>query len=144
MTIRHQCTDSCHKCLNCGIKTFTPSAPARPKMFCGNTCQLKYHYSNGMGPKKLPKNVTRELLERMYVREKKSVLSIGKVLGKSIRQISRYLKKFGIKARPFSTEGLRDQSHWNWQGGKTKAGTLFRNRVEYKRWRKKVFQRDNW
>ena len=144
MTKRHECSNECHKCLQCGERTFTPSSPARPKKFCGNTCQLTYQYARGEGPKKLPKEITKELMEKMYVKDKRSVLSIGREIGKSIRQVSRYLKLFGIKARPFSTEGLRDNFHWNWQGGKTKKGTAFRNRIEYKRWRKQVFKRDSY
>ena len=104
---KHTCTDDCHKCLNCGQKTFMPSAPARPKKFCDNKCQLAYQYARGIGPKKLPKWLSRELMERMYVTEKKSLYKIGKELGKSQVQVGRYLKRFDIPRRAFSTKGIK-------------------------------------
>ncbi len=51
--------------------------------------------------------VEKALLHRWYVQEKKSVLDISKIVGLSIAQVSRYLKKYDIKTRPFSTKGLR-------------------------------------
>ena len=51
--------------------------------------------------------ITKEFLEKLYVNEKKSLREIGILVKKSPTQISRYLKKFGIKARPFSTKGLK-------------------------------------
>jgi len=56
--------------------------------------------------RKLPENITKELLERLYIEEGKSFLDIAKLLNKSIAQISRYLKRFGIPPRAFSTKGL--------------------------------------
>ena len=52
--------------------------------------------------------MTKELLERLYVEETKSLRVIGDLYGKSPASISRYLKKFGIKARPFSTKGTNN------------------------------------
>jgi hypothetical protein len=57
--------------------------------------------------RKIPENITKELLEKLYIEEHKSFLDIAKLLNKSIAQISRYLKSFGIKPRPFSTKGLQ-------------------------------------
>lgn len=57
--------------------------------------------------RKLPESITKDLLEQMYLRENKSLLDIAKVLDKSIAQVSRYLKKFGIQTRPFSTKRLQ-------------------------------------
>lgn len=51
--------------------------------------------------------LTKEYLENLYVNEKKSLREIGNLVKKSPRQISRYLKKFGIQARPFSSKGLK-------------------------------------
>lgn len=48
-----------------------------------------------------PANISHELVERLYVGEGKSVMAVGQIIGKSARQVSRYLKKFGIEARPF-------------------------------------------
>lgn len=55
----------------------------------------------------IPKEVTNELLEKLYIKEEKSLREIGNLLKKSPKQVSRYLKKFGIQARPFSTKGLQ-------------------------------------
>lgn len=51
--------------------------------------------------------ITKEFINSKYVEEKKSLREIGKLINKSPKQISRYLKDFGIKARPFSTKGLK-------------------------------------
>lgn len=55
----------------------------------------------------LPKHITKDLLTKLYIEENKSCLQIGKLVNKSTRQVSRYLQRFGIKARPFSTKGLQ-------------------------------------
>jgi 5-methylcytosine-specific restriction endonuclease McrA/predicted nucleic acid-binding Zn ribbon protein len=36
------------------------------------------------------------------------------------------------------------KNHWNWQGGITKLNWQIRESLEYKNWRRKVFERDNW
>lgn len=105
---------------------------------------MDYFRKNNLHTSKIPDFITKDLMQELYVDKGQSVLQIGKKIGKSIRSVSRYLKKFGIITRPFSTEGIRNNLHWNWQGGKTELGALFRNRVEYKRWRTKVFERDNY
>lgn len=51
--------------------------------------------------------ITKEALLQLYLIDRKSIREIGLILGKSIAQVSRYLKKFGIKTRPFSTKGLK-------------------------------------
>lgn len=38
---------------------------------------------------------------------------------------------------------LVGDKHWNWQGGKTAESVKIRASYEYKRWRKAVFERDN-
>lgn len=43
----------------------------------------------------------------MYINQNKSTKDIGKSIGKSPVQVGRYLKRFGIPTRPFSTKGLK-------------------------------------
>lgn len=38
-------------------------------------------------------------------------------------------------------EEMRGKKHWNWKGGKEQRPIV---RIEYKNWRKKVFERDNY
>jgi len=59
---------------------------------------------------KMPKNITKELMEKLYVKEEKSLREIGNLVKKSPVQVSRYLKRFSIQTRPFSTKGLKA---WN-------------------------------
>jgi len=37
---------------------------------------------------------------------------------------------------------IRGENHWNWKGGKTKLRVALYHRLEYKQWRKAVFERD--
>ncbi len=39
---------------------------------------------------------------------------------------------------------IRGERHWNWQGGKTQELRSLRNSLEYKLWRKAVFERDHY
>lgn len=49
----------------------------------------------------------KNVLYQLYEVEKKSTKQIGEILGCSFTRVSRWLRKFGIKARPFSTRGLQ-------------------------------------
>ena len=51
--------------------------------------------------------MSKELLEKLYIKKEKSLREIGNLLKTSPKQVSRYLKKFGIQARRFSTKGLQ-------------------------------------
>jgi len=44
-----------------------------------------------------------------------------------------------------ATKGLQcGPKHWNWQGGITKLEDKIRSSDEFKKWRAKVYKRDNW
>lgn len=51
--------------------------------------------------------ITREILEKLYIQDKKSCGEIAKIFEVPNVRISRLLKKFSIPARPFSTKGLK-------------------------------------
>ncbi len=42
------------------------------------------------------------------------------------------------------SKAFKGSKHWNWQGGKTSLNHIARNCLEYKLWRKSVFERDNY
>lgn len=54
--------------------------------------------------KKYHKDITKELIEKLYVEEGKTLKECGEVLNLTAPMICLYLKKFGIKARPAITE----------------------------------------
>lgn len=66
----------------------------------------------------LDKHITWNLMHFLYAEQKKSVKHIGELLHRAPTTISRYLKRFGIEARPFSTTGLR-----TWLGKKHSEAT---------------------
>lgn len=43
-----------------------------------------------------------------------------------------------------SKEYERGKKHWNWKGGISKLSRIIRGRVEWKLWRAKVFERDDY
>lgn len=49
----------------------------------------------------------KEVLTKLYLEDKKSVLQIAKLFDTSAASITRRMKKFGIPGRPFSTKGLK-------------------------------------
>lgn len=51
--------------------------------------------------------INKKALLQLYIIDQKSTREIGLIFGKAQTTISRYLKKYGIKARPFSTKGLK-------------------------------------
>lgn len=46
------------------------------------------------------------------------------------------------KGKPFLQ--MMGKNHWNWQEGKTNETMKIRNSFEYKEWRRKVFERDDY
>ena len=70
------------------------------------------------------------------LKEKMSEAKKGKI-PKNIKQIAGWNKD--KKCPQFS-----GKNHWNWQDGKTSINEKIRNSLEYKLWRKAVFERDNY
>lgn len=61
--------------------------------------------------------IDKQILEKLYIQEKKSCREIAQLFETSMTQVSRLLKKFAIPARPFTTKGL---DCW-WIKGKPKS-----------------------
>lgn len=93
------------KCISCGKITLTKSHTSRPKKYCNNQCQIDYEKRNGLRSKFTP--ISKEVLEKMYKKEKMSCTQISKRIGISGSHVSRLLKRYKIKARLFSTKGLQ-------------------------------------
>lgn len=51
--------------------------------------------------------ITKDVLSQLYIDENRSVRYIAKIYNTSPKTISRRLKSFSIKTRPFSTKGLK-------------------------------------
>lgn len=51
--------------------------------------------------------IDKNVLSKLYLQQKKSVLSISRLLSCSPSKVSRDLRRHKIKARPFSTKGLK-------------------------------------
>ena len=152
-----------NKCINCGKITLTPSHISRKKRYCDNKCQVDYEKKIGLRGNGNPTVISPDELRKLYINEGKSCLTISKIIGKSIRQVSRYLKSIGIKTRPFSTKGLQTRKgavlsketrlkislkhkgelSAQWKGGVTPIHKKERQHFEIKLWRKAVLERDN-
>jgi hypothetical protein len=89
----------------------------------------------------IPKNV----LEDLYLNQKLSCLAIARRYGVAIKRISRYLKKYQIPTRAFTTLGLlKGKDNPNWKGGISPEDSLIRASVEYRLWRLDVFEKDKY
>jgi len=53
-----------------------------------------------------PLEINKGVLQKLYIEDGKSCTQIAKQFNTHAKKISRYLQKFGIQARPFSTKGL--------------------------------------
>lgn len=130
------------KCIWCGSLTLTASHTSRIKKYCNNKCQLAYEKSIGLRFKQ--PTISKEELDDLYVNQNLSCYKIGEKLNISVKQVSRWLKKYQIPARKFSTQGLKANKNPNWKGGKTSVNKLIRRSVEYRLWRIDIFERDKY
>lgn len=73
---------------------------------------------------------------------KLSLVSIGKPKSESHRNNIK-LSKIGVRY-PNRKRYLKGELHFNWKGGKTSSNQLIRTSLEYKLWRKSVYERDNY
>lgn len=62
----------------------------------------------------------------------------------SKKKISKASKNISIETRKKLSEARKGEKHWNWQGGIAHPHKVIRNSLEYKLWRKAVFERDKY
>lgn len=113
--------------------------------------------------KKYRPYTNREWLYDQYINQNKSCPEIAKEIGCGKNTINFWLNHFCIRARQkgnrkgvgFSDEWKKNLSlshiglltgerNPNWKGGITPENSRIRHSVEYKEWRKKVFERDDY
>lgn len=51
---------------------------------------------------------------------------------------------YSAQARMNNSLSSRGDKHWNWQGGISTNKHLMRNRIEWKEWRKQIYERDDY
>ena len=148
-------------CLGCG-KEFGYINGNPNKKFCDNKCQHTYKKNNNLYAKPIP--YSKEFLEELYITNKISVLKIAIQLNTNLVQVSRWLKRYSIPTRPFSTEGLqvslgmkrsldtrkkisdskKGEKSYTWKGGVTPINKKARQTFELKLWREAVLERDDY
>lgn len=112
-------------CLKCGEaivhpRMVYPSLFSRVK-YCSKTCQ----YASYVGRKVSPE--TRIKMSKAHIGNKSNT-------GRSLSQ----------EHKENMSRAFKGEKHWNWQGGKTTENHSRRNQLEYKQWRKSVFERDGY
>lgn len=109
-------------------------------------------------------------LEKLYLIDRKSSRDIALMLKTNQRRVMSWLKLYQIPRRSYkenvppnrgkeltndhktriskalkgNTNMPTGEEHFNWQGGVTPINAKVRNSLEYKEWRNKVFERDNY
>ena len=77
-------------------------------------------------------------------RKNMSISLKGKKFSEERKEKMKAIFKGKTNSGSFKKGDSSKEKHWNWKGGITPIHLLIRNSVEYKIWRKAVFERDNY
>lgn len=148
-------------CLNCRKDLVFTKCSRKNKKYCDNICQNSYQNRYNLREKPIP--YPKELFEELYLVNKLSISQIAKKLSTNLKKIHRWLLRYEIPRRPFSTKGMKvslgmkrsletrkriseskkGSKSVTWKGGITPYHKKIRNTMELKLWRKSVLERDN-
>lgn len=146
-------------CIDCGEKIHYQTALYGQKRCL--SCASKGENNPSFGKHYYKYNITKKVLIQEYIKNKKSPRQIAKKLNCSITPIIRLLKKYKIKIRTaseaikgiskckgkdnyFYGKHLFGSSNGNWKNGISILNNCIRTNDFYKKWRNKVFKRDNY
>jgi len=76
--------------------------------------------------------------------EKIRIANIGKKRSFEIRKKLSDVHKGMIPGNKGKKSSIYGEKHWAWKGGVTSRNSMIRESLEYKLWRKSVFERDNY
>jgi hypothetical protein len=151
------------KCISCGKGLVFTRWSRKDKKYCNNVCQNTFQNLHNLRQKPIP--YSKQFLEDLYLKDKKSLSQIAKQLGTHIKGVHRWLIRYEIPTRPFSTKGTvgwakgvpkslemrkkladahRGEKSYTWKGGITPIHKKIRNTFELKLWRKAVLERDDY
>lgn len=103
------------------------------KKFCSSSCSIKDLHNKQIGSKHSKEH-----------KEKISIGNIGKKRPKSMEHRKKLSDGFSIEMRRKISESKKGENNPNWKGGITPINKAVRMSMEYKLWRKAVFERDNY
>ena len=113
-------------------------------VFCSRSCRAKFNYkSTGLANNQFLNGHKPHNTGEAFSEETKQKMRIAK-LGKPHPHTEQQKINAGKARKGQPIMGARGDKHWNWQGGKTKEGVKIRMSLEYKIWRRQVFDRDNY
>lgn len=127
------------KCLVCDKDIYvTPYKENKGFMkFCSLKCRsLDTNYRNSIALSKIGIPRPPEIIEKM----RNTFFKKGDNRPNPFRFKKGQKGFFANKKRP----EIAGSNHYNWKGGVTSYASLIRNSLEYKLWRKSVFERDNY
>jgi len=127
-------------CANCGNKIKRIPSRTKGRNYCNGKCQMEYRYNHGLNGGEITKKAHEVLRTKghykrnndyLYKRNPAKDLEARKKISES---------KIG-KNNPMYHK--YNEEHHNYKNGESEIRKLLWGRYEYKEWRNKVFERDN-